>query len=195
MNNKFIVTQNEVIISDEHGNLKVLDNNNLREQLKLENNLEDLNIKYNELDEKQKNLHNDLKKIDVDKKKSLIIIIIKYALVVLLYAIATNFNIFPGIFSVLMSVFGGIEIVIENKHRKKKKQELEKELKVVRLNKSLASNERNIVLKALIDLKSSEKTFVEEFEINYEYSVDDNYDYTFTEAEILKEEDNKVARD
>lgn len=184
MNHKYVVTENKVIVSDEHGNLKVTNNNNLNERLKLENNLEVLDKKYKSLDELNDNLIKELENPKHDIKRITRDFILIYGANILVFSAVTGFTWVSGIIALLGASICGIHINYE----KKETEAIKKKLEVARLNKRLAGAQRNEALSALISLIESENIHVEEFIYNKEYTVDDNYDYTFTEAEYVEPE-------
>ena len=184
MNNKFIVTENNVIVSDEKGNLKVTNNRNLNKRLKLENNLEVLHKKYESLEEIVDNLTIELEKPKHNIKRITRDFILIYGANILVVSIATGFTLVSGIIALLGASVCGIHINYE----KKQTEEIKKKLELATLNKRLVGERRNEALSALIKLKSSENVFVEELTPNKEYTVDDNYEYTFKEAEYVEPE-------
>lgn len=184
MNHKYIVTENKVIVSDEKGNLRVTNNNNLNERLKLENNWEVLEKKYKSLDELVDNLTKELEKPIHDIKRITRDFILIYGANILIILVSTGFTLASYVLALLVASTCGIHINYE----KKETEEIKKKLELARLNRRLAGAQRNEALSALISLSESENVHVEEFTYNKEYTVDDNYDYTFTEAEYVEPE-------
>lgn len=193
MNNKFITIQgndDKVIVSNEFGELKVFSNNNIREKLKLENNIEILTKEY----DKVENEYNELKKIKIettdDAKKQTKETLIFGGVGAFFISAITSFSVISVLVSTAIALGIGADVIAIQLTAKKKQKNISSQLEVAALNKRLAYNKKYAATEKLIELLENKEILKEEFIPNHEYTVDDNYDYVFTKAEYVEPEKN-----
>lgn len=148
--------------------------------------MEELDKKYKILDELNDNLIKELENPKHDIKRITRDFILIYGANILVFSAITGFTWVSDIFALLGASICGIHI----NYVKKETEEIKKKLEIARLNRRLVGEKRNEALSALISLIDSDNIYVEEFTTNKEYTVDDNYEYTFKESEYVEPEKN-----
>lgn len=193
MNNKFIVTgadQEEIVVSSDKGDLKVFPNNNLRKILKLKNNIEILNGECEKLENEYEELKEERSKISAESKQKTKGMIILGGIGILIFSAITSFSGFSLVFSSAIALGVSIDIFAIQKTAKEELKTIKSHLEVTALNQRLAREKRYSATEELALLLASKEKFKEEFTLNKEYTVDNNYDYVFTKAEYVEPEKN-----